>query len=117
MSSDRATILPPDEQSLVMACMKVLQIRGCVIWRQNQGAVRTTYKGRKGFLKFTRGQKGISDIIGVLPGGRFLAVEVKVGKNTTSEHQDGFLERVNRAGGLGIVVYSIEELISQLEKA
>lgn len=105
------------ETALVAACMTVLHCRGCVIWRQNQGGVSAEYKGRKRFIQFTRGQKGVSDIIGLLPGGRFLAVEAKVGRNKPTEDQAAFLAKVNAAGGLGIVVYSVDELIAKLDAA
>jgi hypothetical protein len=105
------------ETRLVKACLDVLQIKGCIVWRQNQGMMRYEYKGKAGVVPFTRGVKGISDIIGLTPSGRFLAVEAKVGKNTTTPEQAAFIARVNRAGGLGLVVYSVTELIQRLDEA
>jgi hypothetical protein len=65
--------------------------------------------------------KGVSDIIGILPkgiagsdGGRFLAIEVKRPGGKVSPHQEQFIERVNRIGGLGFVAYSVEDVINRL---
>ncbi len=45
---------------------------------------------------------GVSDIVGSVKG-RFLAIEVKVGKDTLSEAQYGFLESVWKSGGIALV--------------
>ena len=65
--------------------------------------------------------KGVSDIIGILPkgvaasdGGRFLAIEVKRPGGRVSPHQQQFIDRVNRMGGLGFVAYSVEDVITRL---
>ncbi len=58
---------------------------------------------------------GISDIIGIL-NGRYLAVEVKGLSKVPSDKQQDFLDRVNDEGGIGIVVHSVEELISELRQ-
>ena len=53
---------------------------------------------------------GVSDILGVLPGCRFLAVEVKVPKGKVSPHQQEFIDSVNQAGGLAFVARSLEDV-------
>jgi len=62
------------------------------------------------------GRKGVADIIGCLPNGRFLAVEVKAEKGRVSEHQEQFIKDVNRAGGLGFVARGISQVREQLAK-
>lgn len=42
-------------------------------------------------------------MLGQLPHGRLLGVEVKAAKGRTSPEQVAFLERINRAGGLAFV--------------
>jgi hypothetical protein len=60
--------------------------------------------------------KGVSDILGVLRGGRMLAIEVKVpGKYPTPE-QRAFINAVNVMGGLAFVARSLDDVISELEK-
>ena len=45
-----------------------------MVWRQNQGGMPN---GRGGFRRFN-GMPGLSDIIGILPDGRFFACEIKL---------------------------------------
>jgi len=57
---------------------------------------------------------GISDILGCLPDGRMLAVEVKNSNGKITEHQQRFLDEVNQAGGLGFIAKSVEDVIREL---
>lgn len=62
---------------------------------------------------------GIPDIIACYKG-RFLGIEVKVGNNKPSEIQLVKLKRINDADGVGVVVWSLEEvkeLIGLLDEA
>jgi len=56
------------------------------------------------------GHPGSSDILGVLPGGKFIAAEAKVGKDKPSAIQSRFLHHVAAAGGCAVVFYSLDEL-------
>ena len=64
----------------------------------------------KSYIPLAYGEKGISDIIGCLPDGRFLAIEVKRPGNKPSIEQADFLARVNAMGGLGLIAYSIDDV-------
>jgi hypothetical protein len=55
------------ETSLVAACIQYLTLRGCFVWRQNQGAVKAEHKGKTRFLRFAN-VNGISDIVGMTNG-------------------------------------------------
>ena len=57
------------------------------------------------------GRAGIPDIIGCLDG-RFIAIECKAGKGTTTALQERELTRIQNAGGLALVVN--EENMNQL---
>lgn len=104
---------PPLEQEILRQCLQWLRLHRVFAWRQNQGAMTGTHKGKRWHLQFA-GVEGISDIIGVLPGGRFLAAECKRAGNKPTPTQTAFLEDVNRRGGVGIVVRSVDELAEQL---
>jgi hypothetical protein len=52
--------------------------------------------------------------LGVLKGGRILAIEVKAPKGKVSPRQQQFLDTINEAGGLAFVAHSIEEVEQQL---
>ena len=117
------------ETDLVKQLLQWLKLRGIDAWRQNAGAMAGEYKGKRRFLRFA-GVEGISDIIGLvsvnvmpLPFGtqagpmtiaRFLAIEAKMPGNKPTEKQIAFLEMVRRAGGIGLVVYSLADLESGL---
>ena len=56
-------------------------------------------------------QKGISDIIGFQrETGRFLAVEIKNGKDKLSAEQKVFLEDVKNGGGIAMVIYNMTDV-------
>ena len=93
------------EGGIKQACLQWLLVRGIYAWNNSTGAMEI----RPGqYMKF--GKKGSSDIIGILPGGRFLAVECKSRGGRLSERQKEFLKAVNDCGGLGIVAYGIDDI-------
>ena len=96
------------ETELVAACIKLLRSVGVCCWRQN--VTKTMMRGR--WVRF--GFPGLSDIIGWLPDGRFLAVECKVGKNTLSKVQRDFLDLLNRSGGLGVAIWDSTNGLAQV---
>ncbi len=102
------------EQHLVKAALEYLQLRGCVVWRQNQGGMKASYRGKQRFIRFSH-QAGISDIIGWTPTGKFLACEAKVGRNKPTESQQAFIDAVNESGGVGVVFWSLDDLEEKLE--
>lgn len=100
-------------ESIVLAgCLRYLQLRGIYHWRNSVGAVRM---GPGRFMHF--GLKGSSDILGILPGGRFLAVEVKAPGGRLSPEQRQFLDDVKTLGGLCLVVRDWKEIDSALREA
>ena len=96
------------ETTLVKAAVEFLRFKGFVCWRQNVGAVSATHKGKTRFIRF--GVRGVSDIIGCSPTGRFLAAEAKVGKNKLTPDQQLFLASVRDVGGIAVVFWSLDDL-------
>jgi hypothetical protein len=94
------------------ACLRYPEKRGIRAWNNPSGAVRIAPDR---WLHF--GKKGSSDIIGCLPGGRFLAVETKAdGGHLTPEQRDFFSE-IKRLGGVAVVARSFQELDAALREA
>ena len=58
---------------------------------------------------------GIADIIGIFRG-KFLAIEVKRPGNKLSDKQKAFLENVEKEGGIAIVAYSVNDVVSRLSE-
>jgi hypothetical protein len=108
----------PSEKVIQSQIMAYLTARGIFHWRQNQGAtvVPATGGSKRRFFRMTS-VDGVSDIIGVLPDGRFLAIECKTARNGPTEGQSDFLRRVNAAGGLGFVARSIDDVKRELDAA
>lgn len=53
---------------------------------------------------------GSSDIIGIGPGGVFIAIEVKATRQTTSDLQKKYVETITRLGGLARVISNMQEV-------
>ena len=102
------------EGAVVRAVLDYLDIRQILWIRNNSGVARPERKdGTKGFVRF--GSVGSADIVGCLPGGRFLAIECKAGKGRLSPAQVEFQRDIIRQGGLHIVAYRVEDVIEVFE--
>lgn len=60
-------------------------------------------------------QKGVPDIIGVLPGGRALFIEVKTKSGTVRKEQAEFIAGLERAGALVFVARSIDDVMAKIK--
>jgi hypothetical protein len=100
------------ESAVLAGCLRYLEKAGIYHWRNSTGAVRIA-PGR--FIRF--GKVGSSDIEGILPGGRFLAVEVKAARGRLSPEQRQFLAEVQSLGGLAVTVRGWRELADMLREA
>jgi VRR-NUC domain. len=98
-NSDRHS---PTEAVIQGEILEYLRLRGVFAWRNNTGAAKIG--GR--FVRF--GYPGAPDIIGILPGGRFLGIEVKTPAGTVSEKQDTFRDEAASSGGLVFTAYSVD---------
>lgn len=54
--------------------------------------------------------KGVSDILGILPNGRLLAIEVKTPTGVVSPEQKAFIEKAQSLGAFSIVARSLEDV-------
>lgn len=84
-----------------------------VLWRNSTGVAQT---------KDGRSQRfglcvGSADIIGIGPGGRFLALEVKTPTGRVSPEQARFIALVNQRGGIGAVVRSPDQARAVIVRA
>lgn len=81
-----------------------LKSRGIEAWRNNNVGV---YNRARDSYVF-KGRRGVSDILGVLPDGRFLAIECKTEKGKLTLDQYTFLTMVNDNKGLAFCARSID---------
>ena len=83
------------------------------LWRNNTGALRSA-DGR--LIQYGL-CVGSSDLIGIGPGGRFLAIEVKGPRGVVSDEQERFIALVRRRGGIAGVASSVEDAMGIVEAA
>lgn len=89
------------ETDITRAILQFLKARGIFAWKVFQSLGST---------------KGVPDILGVLPGGRSLMIEVKTPKGKLSEHQEAFLTRAKAEGACAFVARSVEDLMGGLKE-
>lgn len=99
------------EGSVVRACLDFLTLKGIVAWRTNTTGIYDPVAKR---FRPNAGRNGVADILGCLPGGRFLAIECKAGKGKLSPAQIEFQRDIIQAGGLHIVARSVDDVIAVL---
>ena len=105
------------ESPVVKSCREYLTLMGAFVWR-NQSGMTIINDAKYGKRAIRQGVKGGADIIGVLPGGRFLAVECKRplgprgghGGSVQTDDQRAFQAEVESRGGVYIVARSTRDL-------
>ena len=111
------------ETRIQNAILLALSEAGCTVWRvETAGAWvgRVIHKERDtvtlaGARMFTTGLcKGGSDIIGVAPDGRFMAIEVKTKTGKPSKEQLTFIDIIRNAGGIAGIARSPAEALELL---
>lgn len=107
---------PPLEREVLKAVWHYLSKHPKVAWvtRINSGG---TYfddtKGGQQFMRFNY-KRGMSDIIGQMKTGQFLACECKREGVHLEPHQRDFLNEVRAANGVAFVARSVEDCIKEL---
>lgn len=102
------------EKEIQKSISDYLKLKHYVIFKHNS----TQFGVRDGKqFAFSNGERGISDLIGCSPTGRFIAVEVKKKGGKASPEQLEFLARVKANRGIAILAYSLDEVIDAVENA
>lgn len=103
----------PSEREIQNSILEYLQYLKIFSWRNNSIGIydvkSKTFRSRPKFVI-----KGVSDILGILPDGRFLAIEVKAKYGVVSAEQQLFLDRINKNGGIGFIARSLDDVSSKL---
>ena|SRR3990167_437913 len=97
------------EKEIQSAILEYLRYRKIFAWKQNTAGIM---KANGSYIP--AGMRGVSDIIGILPKGRFLAVEVKRKGKQPTEEQKLFLARISANGGLAFVAWSLDDVIKRI---
>lgn len=102
----------------------ILSWNHIVHWRQNSGAMRSRHVGKTGIVKeyFTKfvfmlypaERMKFSDIAGILPDGRFLAIEVKKKGERPDAKQERYLQMVKDTNGVAFWADCLETVEEEL---
>jgi len=111
------------ENQVVSACLAWLKLQGAFVWRNNSRTVMVPGKGGTPRPMFF-GLPGSPDILGMLPGGRFVGVECKralgprggANGSVQSEDQKMFQEEVEKTGGLYVLARGLDDLMQAIER-
>lgn len=101
-----------NHSALLNECLLTLSARGILAWANNTGALRD-----RSDRLVRYGCSGSHDILGVMPGGRAIGVEVKVGRDQLRPNQRAFHAAFAQRGGLSIVAKSVADLEQALALA
>jgi len=105
----------PSEQQLKKQIVEYLNLTGKVFcFPTNTGTFFFTNKQGKTRV-FKSGVKGMPDILGIISGGLFLTIEVKIGYNKPTPEQKEFLDKIRSMGGIAMWVTSLDEVIENLK--
>jgi len=105
--------MPTPEGAIKQAICQYLATahKDIVFWMNASVGIR----GRKNNSRYQR--NGTADILGILPGGRILAIEVKAPKGKLTDEQVAFLDLVNNMGGIAGVCRNVSDVQHLLEMA
>ena len=95
------------EANVQALIMMALSDAGCLVWRQNTGVL----PDRNGRLVRFGLCVGSSDIVGIAPDGKFLAIEVKTALGQPTDAQLNFIRAVQRHGGRAGIARSAAEAV------
>ena len=95
------------ENNLTKIALMRLSEKGFMVFRNHTGAIRDE-SGRFHSFGLT---KGSSDIIGIAPNGKFVAIEVKSKGGKLSPEQTNFLFNVERRGGMATTIYCESDIV------
>lgn len=115
------------ETKIQTAIMIALSEAGCTVFRNETAGVwvgKVIHRDAGGTVTLGNARPmraglmvGSSDIIGVGPDGRFLAIEVKTKTGRASTEQKTFIDIINKSGGIAGIARSVEEALDLIRSA
>lgn len=96
------------ESDLLTFAIKTLKKSGLVFWRVPNGPVMHSIAGK--MVRKCSPIKGFPDIAGIMPDGKFWAMELKTETGRLSPEQIGWIAAINDTGGTAVVLRSKDEI-------
>lgn len=103
------------EKQIENSILEYLHLKGLYCWKnQSVGIYDPTKKAFRRKSKYDK--NGVSDILGILPNGTLLAIEVKLDNTPTtkktypSKEQKEFIENINNNKGIAFVARSVRDV-------
>mgnify|MGYP001559777725 CR=1 FL=1 len=97
------------ESHIQKAILDYLKLKGILCFKHRNVGIYKKDTGK--YIPLAYGEKGIADILGCTPDGRFIACEVKVPGKKPSPDQVVFLDKVKKQGGIAILAYSLDDVM------
>lgn len=97
------------ESELLSFALKLLKNKGILHWRVANGPVMHTIGTR--VIYKPSPIKGMPDIAGLMPCGRFFAIELKSAKGRLSPEQVNWINKINDSHGVAVVIRTSNELL------
>ena len=107
-------VYEPSEHEIQTAILHYLQLQGIKAIRSNSGMISTETRGRRRMIRLA--PVGTPDILGCLPNGRFLAIEVKRPKNGPTFWQKESLAEYIQLGAIAFVARSVDDVKNRLDQ-
>ena len=112
MENKNPRLSESDIQTLILAWLLTQKF---FVWRNKSEGTFDPLTGRRRAMNQVGAKKGVPDILGILPDGRFLAIEVKTQTGKVSPEQGDFIRQANTLGGLALVARSLDDVKAHLE--
>lgn len=78
---------------------------GIFCYANNTGSI----KGANRYQQY--GFPGSPDILGILPNGQYLGIEIKTGNAVQNKNQKKFKRKIDENHGMFVIIHSMEELL------
>lgn len=98
------------EKDIQRQILDWLQWQGVYCWKNHSTGIK---KENGSWIPV--GKKGVSDILGILKGGIFLAIEVKSKRGKITVEQQEFLDSITTNQGIAFVARSLEDCEKNLK--
>ena len=96
------------EKEFQRAALEYLRMCGCVVWPMTSGLLK------RGGRYIRTGPTGAPDIVGLVPGGRFIGVECKTRRGRLTTKQAEFLDAISAAGGIAVEARTLDDITEAL---